>query len=45
MEMYEKIDLIDARTSYYNKPRYSEQVHNTFFVHYIECLVNPQNGS
>ena len=34
------------------KPRYSEQVHDTLFVHCIEqftisnviCLVNPQNG-
>ena len=35
------------------KPRYSEQVRQTLFVHYIEkftisnviCLVDPQNGS
>ena len=35
------------------KPRYSEQVRQTLFVHYNElfttsnvlCLVNPQNGS
>ena len=35
------------------KPRYSKQVSQTLFVHYIEqftisnvnCLVNPQNGS
>ena len=35
------------------KPRYSEQVRQTLFVHYIKyftisnviCLVNPQNGS